>query len=370
MKLSIIICTFNRSTELEQLLEDLALQHRRLRSSESGEIEVVLVDNNSMDNTSEVAYRFIESTGLSIKYFTHDRFGLTQCRNLAITKATGDLLAFLHDDVNLDDDWLKEAYKIACNCKEQEIGVYGGRSIPMWQDTIPEWLNLEPPYAIKQEVFTGHSHGDSEEYYPFQSDFGIAEFPCGANVLIRREIFENCGDFRTDLGANAAGGFGLNDDVEFFEYLSCLKIPMLYVPQIIVYHPINALQLTIQSIRRWYYKSGKASYWMTHTDRMKRDPHPLFAVEPKYRQLFTQVPEGKMNGVPFYLYVKLFVQSMWWTALHLSLDTKRRNYLSYRISETMGQIDAAAMISETVVHQKFSFRNRIAKKGILRPQAK
>ncbi len=365
MKLSIIICTFNRSTELEQLLEDLATQHRRLRSSEAHEVEVILVDNNSMDNTSEVAYRFIESTGLSIKYFTHDRFGLTHCRNLAITKASGDLLAFIHDDVNLDDDWLKEVYKLACNCQGQEIGVYGGRSIPLWQNQVPDWLNLEPPYHIRQDVFTGHSHGDQEEYYPFASDFGLAEFPCGANVIIRKEIFENCGDFRTDLGANAAGGFGLYDDFEFFEYLSCLKIPMVYVPQVIVFHPVSPSQLTIQSVRRWYFKAAKAHYWIAHTDRMKREPHSLFAIEPKYRQMFAELPRNKIKGVPFYLYLKLMALSAWWAVLHLSLDAKRRNFISYKISETMGQIDAAAMISETFVNQKFSFRNRLAKKGVL-----
>ncbi len=57
--------------------------------------------------------------------------------------------------------------------------------------------------------------------------------------------------------------------------------------------------------------------------------------------------------------------SAWWAILHLSLDAKRRNFISYKISETMGQIDAAAMISETFVNKKFSFRNRLAKKGVL-----
>lgn len=365
MKLSIIICTFNRSTELEQLLEDLSAQHRRLRSNEGKEIEVILVDNNSMDSTSEVAYRFVENTSLSIKYFTHDHFGLTPCRNLAISKASGDLLAFIHDDINLDEDWLKEVYKVASNCQDQEVGVYGGRSIPMWQDSLPEWLNLEPPYAVSQEVFTGHTHGDEETYYPFESEFGLAEFPSGVNVLVRKEIFENCGDFRVDLGASAAGGMGLYDDFEFFEYLYCLKIPMLYLPQVIVFHPVSRSQLKIQNVRRWYFKSGRAHYWMAHTDRMKRAPHPLLGIEPKFRKLIPRSALKKINGVPAYLYLKLFSLITWWLVLHLSFDSKRKNYLSYKISEAMGEIDAAAMVNEIEASRKFSFKDRLMRKGII-----
>lgn len=367
MKLSIIICTFNRSTELEQLLEDLTMQVRWLRSSEAREIELILVDNNSLDNTNEVAYKLMENTELSVKYFTHDSFGLSHCRNLAVEKASGDLLAFLHDDVNLDEDWVKEAYKIACACKDQEIGVYGGRTIPMWQTALPKWLNLEGPNALRQEVFRGHSYGDEESYYPFASDFGYAEHPTGTNVLIRKEVFENCGNFRNDLGPSAAGGLALYDDVEFFDYLTCLKIPMVYIPQLIVFHPVKESRLTLQSTRRWYFKFGRAQYWAAHTDRMKRDPHPLLAVDDKYRKLIPGAMLKKFNGVPLYLYFKIAIMACAWFLHLFTFDAKRRNYLSYKISETIGAINAAVMLQEMHSSRKFSFRDRLVKKGLIKP---
>ena len=46
------------------------------------------------------------------------------------------------------------------------------------------------------------------------------------NVLVRKEIFENCGAFREDLGPSAGGGFDTFEDTELFEYLSALKIPI------------------------------------------------------------------------------------------------------------------------------------------------
>ncbi len=365
MKLSIIICTFNRAEQLEQLLDDLTTQYKRLRHEDAKEIEIILVDNNSFDNTGEVAYRFIENTGVSIKFFTETRLGLSAGRNLAITKATGDLLAFLHDDLNLDDDWLKEAYKLADKCLDQEIGVYGGRSIPIWEDSFPTWLNLEPPHHIKQDVFTGHSFGDEERFYPFSSEYGIAEFPSSANVLIRREIFDNCGNFRCDLGPSAAGGFSMHDDYEFFEYLMMLKIPILYAPQLIVFHPVNSQQMTLQSIRRWYFKSGRALFWIAYTDRMKREPNPLLGIAPKYRKLIPSFAKAKVRNVPMYLYVKLIVQGLWWLALHLTFDMRKRNWVSYKISETLGEIDAAILVDEKIhTHRRFSFKDRLVKKGL------
>lgn len=368
MKLSIIICTFNRSTELEQLLEDLTQQIRWLRSSEAQEIELIVIDNNSIDNTNEVIYRLMENTELSVKYFTHDSFGLSHCRNLAITKASGDLFAFLHDDITLDEDWVKEAYKLACNCTEQEIGVYGGRVIPTWQSSLPKWLNIEGRNAIRQEVFRAHSHGDEEAYYPFNSDFGFAEFPTGTNVLVRREVFENCGNFRTDLGPSAAGGLGTYDDVEFFEYLSCLKIPMLYVPQLMVFHPVKENRLSLKAVRRWYFKFGRAQYWAAHTDRMKRDPHPLMAIEDQYRKLIPQFMLNRINSVPLYLYFKLATISLVWFMHLFTFNSKRRDFLSYKISETIGEINAAAMLAEMQSSRKFSFKDRLVKKGLLKPQ--
>ena len=138
MKLSIIICTFNRSFELEQLLEDICSQHKKLESQK--DIEIILVDNNSFDNTAEVVYRFVENTELSIKYFTEKKLGLSACRNFAVTKASGDLLAFIHDDINLDEDWLKEAYQLALGCHDQEIGVFGGLYSQRWAPTTRDIL--------------------------------------------------------------------------------------------------------------------------------------------------------------------------------------------------------------------------------------
>ncbi len=365
MQLSIIICTYNRAIQLEQLLEDLSYQHARLNPEDKLEVEVILVDNNSFDNTKEVAYKFTESTVLTVKYYLENRQGVAAARNHAIKQASGELLAFLDDDLTLDEDWLKEALRIARTCKDREIGVYGGRSIPLWQERVPKWLNSSPPYGIDQALFTGHNYGDAESYYPVESDIGVARFPLGTNTMYRKEIFENCGDFRTDLGRNAAGGVGLHEDTEFLEYLSMLKVPMLYIPQLIVFHPITSEQLSPQSMRRWYFKSGCSLYWMAHTDRMRRVPDKFLGLKKPYRNLMPGfMATIKIAGVPLYLFVKLAGIFLYWLLTYLSLNKKRSFWLGLQFSKVLGEIEAAGLVHQQITNRKFSFKDRLKDKQI------
>jgi len=366
MKLSIVICTFNRAIQLEQLLEDLSYQHARLKPDDKGDVEVILVDNNSFDNTKEVAYKFTESTILPVKYYLENRQGIAAARNCGIKQANGELIAFLDDDLTLDEDWLKEALRIAAGCKDREIGVYGGRSIPLWQERVPKWLNSTPPYGIEQALFTGHNYGDEESFYPVDSDIGVARFPLGTNTMYRREVFDNCGDFRTDLGRNAAGGVGLHEETEFLEYLSMLKVPMLYVPQLIVFHPITSEQMRPENMRRWYFKSGCSLYWMAYTDRMRRTPDRLIGISRRYRVFFPSFMSAiKISGVPIYLLIKALAILVYWLLTYLSLNKKRSFWLTMQFSKTLGEIEAAGLVHQQITNKKFSFKDRVKDKALV-----
>ena len=108
MKLSVIITTYNRANQLEQLLNDLSAQFVLLSQNEEREIETFIVDNNSTDNTNAIIYKFIEDNRLRIKYISEEQQGISAARNKAIKEAKGSLLAFIHDDVSLDEDWLEK----------------------------------------------------------------------------------------------------------------------------------------------------------------------------------------------------------------------------------------------------------------------
>ena len=107
MKLSIVICTWNRSSLLAQTLE----QFTRLRVPEHSTWEVLIVNNACTDDTDAVIKRFDGS--LPIRRLFEAVAGHTHARNCAIRHATGDLLIWTDDDVLVSEDWLtryEEAY--------------------------------------------------------------------------------------------------------------------------------------------------------------------------------------------------------------------------------------------------------------------
>ena len=364
IKLSIIITTYNRANLLEQLLNDILEQHVSLAPEEQS-IELILVNNNSGDDTKGVIYKFIEANTLSVKYIFEPMQGIAAARNTGIEKSQGNLLAFLHDDISLDEDWLREAYKLASNCLQHEIGVYGGRSIPLWEDALPEWLDLEPPYGVDQDVFRGHSYGDEERFYPFNTEFGKADYPSGINVFIRREIFINCGIFRVDLGANAEGGLGSHEDYEFFDYLAAINIPMLYVPQCIVFHPIKPEHLDEHYVRTSYFKTGRSLYWIAHTDRLKRSAPDLFQINNGDRLFYPEFTKIKIARIPLYLHLKIFYVACELLYILVLFDKKKLHYVTFKLCQVLGEMNAAVLLAQREKNKKFSFKDRIIKKKVI-----
>lgn len=86
-RVSVIVPTRNRSALLREALASVD----RLRGVDL-EIELIVVDNNSTDDTVLVAQQF------GAKVVAAERIGAGAARNAGLAAATGDFLAFLDDD--------------------------------------------------------------------------------------------------------------------------------------------------------------------------------------------------------------------------------------------------------------------------------
>ena len=91
--ISVVICTYNRAAYLEQTLATFFRQEHLDRVPH----ELIVVDNNSSDNTPEVVQAF--SSHRALHYHFESKQGLSRARNRGVTESRGEIIAYLDDDV-------------------------------------------------------------------------------------------------------------------------------------------------------------------------------------------------------------------------------------------------------------------------------
>ena len=104
--ISIIIPTFNRARELNRAIESVINQTYK-------NWELIIIDNNSSDNTDEVVSKFNDSRILLFKI--NNNGVIAKSRNLGIKKASGSFIAFLDSD----DWWLPKKIEISLKYLEK-----------------------------------------------------------------------------------------------------------------------------------------------------------------------------------------------------------------------------------------------------------
>src|SRR5262245_47372639 len=119
--ISIIVSTYNRADRLVQTLESI----KGLKTPTGVWWELIIVDNNSNDETARVARTFAAASGLNVQYVFEPRQGLSRARNAGLSRACGDIVAFTDDDCIVDPSWLVAMTKEFE--RDPGIGGVGGR---------------------------------------------------------------------------------------------------------------------------------------------------------------------------------------------------------------------------------------------------
>lgn len=259
--ISVIICTYNRSLQLRKALQSI----KEMVLPENLLWELVLVDNNSNDDTKDVAFEFRNHLQQELTYIFEGRQGKSFALNSGVKAARGDILAFTDDDITVDRGWLYHIKKgiDELNC----IGV-GGRIISVWDVMKPKWLSDSGPYRL-MDAIVQYDLGDNP---------CIAQLPLvGANMAFRRIAFDKYGLFRTDLGPKEKEIMRA-EDTEF-----CLRLfqsgeKLAYAPDAIVYHPVEKERTEKKYFESFYFNFGKAE---SRLNNVSKDTIRYFGV-PRY----------------------------------------------------------------------------------------
>lgn len=179
---SIAIPTRNRAASLARTLTNLT----KIVVPKDVEVEVLVVDNGSSDETGEISLKAVGPWG-DVRLLRQPMVGVSRARNLAIRETQSPILIFVDDDVRPDPDWLVRMIR---DFDDPELMVLGG-GITLDPAICPGWM--EPwHHTLFASTDFPHLTGDS---------------PRSANIGFRRECFRDGVGFDPEIGAGTRYGF-------------------------------------------------------------------------------------------------------------------------------------------------------------------
>lgn len=248
---TVAICTHNRAKDTGEAIESVLHQ-----SFAKEEIEIIVIDNRSTDQTTEVVNGLRRRFGSRIRYIYENKLGLSVARNRAIQEANGKYILFLDDDALASQDWVHEIVDVFES--DPAIGCVGGRIDPIWEVEEPNWIPEE-----HRSVFTilNYSNEVQEMPAPF--------IPYGANVAFRRDVFNEIKPFREDLG-RVGSNLLSSEESELIARLR-ERYKVYYTPYAQVQHKIAKERTT----KSWFLKR---IFWQGVSDAVKRQDTSFIAI--------------------------------------------------------------------------------------------
>ncbi len=195
---SIIVPVYNGQSTLQRCLNSLAnLDYPKEK------LEIIVVDNNSTDNTPTIIKQY------PVDYVFEEKRSRPRARNKGIGVSRGEIICFLDADCSAHPDWVRNLIR---GFDQENIGAYGGKIVAYQSNTwVEKYLN-----------YSGSNFRNILKETPFAGPYIDT-----ANSAYRRKIFEEIGLFDESLL--------YNEDVDL-SWRVCLNGYRLgYVPEAVVY---------------------------------------------------------------------------------------------------------------------------------------
>jgi len=180
LTISVIIPTLNRRDDLIAAVESL------LRQSREPE-ELIIVDQSKGEESERAVERlFAGRKGETRLVYVHDKniTGLTQARNIGISRSLGNIIFFFDDDVVLEQEYLENVVKVFEQDHKGTIGAVYGRIIHP---------NRNRPFSLKQIIMETGYRMITEIFLLTKSGSGrfrMSGFPTHPHPLIKGRYVE------------------------------------------------------------------------------------------------------------------------------------------------------------------------------------
>lgn len=248
--ISVIVCTYNRQDCIRACIESVV--DSILHSQEPHKYELIVVNNNSTDNTGQILESMSVPNCVEFSIVGEYKQGLSFARNKGIEVSKYDYVTFIDDDAFVRIDWCKN---LSSYIKDNSPSAFGGKIIPIFESEPPKWF--------RSEYHSNYSILDCElNSGPFPPLMG----PVGANMGFYKKAFTDQ-FFITDLGRKGESLLS-GEESEFFARIRNRSM-IHYIDSVVVKHLIPDSRLT----KNWLYKRfyyGGYSHIMTKSNLFKQ----------------------------------------------------------------------------------------------------
>ncbi len=208
--ITIVVCTYNRSAMLRDALRSLY----DLRTAGEFTYEILVVDNNSSDNTPTAIEQCSRESRANLRGVRETKPGVAAARNRGVREAHGDWIAFFDDDQIADSDWL---YELRRGVLEQQCRIVGGAVHLL----LPEGCQRElHPFC---RMLLGESKW-SETPQPYNHKLN----PGAGNLMVEKSIFDEVGLFNEALRRG--------EDTDLYRRTRAAGMAAWYLPAAIIHH--------------------------------------------------------------------------------------------------------------------------------------
>jgi glucosyl-dolichyl phosphate glucuronosyltransferase len=217
-----------------------AVQSLLDQTLDRGRFEILIVDNNSTDDTAERARRLGEDHS-HVRCLSELQQGLSSARNCGWRGARGTFVGFLDDDAKAPPEWLSVAEEVV---QAHDPDIFGGPYYPFYEGSKPRWFR--DAYGSR-EMATGPGYLTGDKTLS------------GSNIFFRRQLLEEVGGFDPR--------FGMTGEKVWYGEETALQLSIrrthpgsqsYYEPRLYVEHLVRQQKMTLAWTVREFFNRGRA----------------------------------------------------------------------------------------------------------------
>jgi len=223
-----LIPTHNRREILARTLESLAA----VRIPAGVNVDLTVVANGCTDGTEKMVAEHAPSLPFPARCVVEPELGVAHARNRCVKEGTGQIFAFLDDDIWADPAWLEGLLEVF---ESQPADFVMGR-VTLW------WEAVQPPEWLNEEI---EAHLSAKDHGAEVKELRRGGDAISANLAFTREAAARIGPFKTGLGRKGGKGLLGGEETDWVARGLAEGLRMFYAPKAWVKHWVPAHRIEL-----------------------------------------------------------------------------------------------------------------------------